>query len=374
MKGAQLATLVWLGNLLVLAGGGMIGYKYYTGIETERTDVYEQVSRKTKLEKTAWQEQGISANATALRALNPTLSPRSRPRAPVKPIDTPPPPPPKEPTDEELQAELQKWVNEQFTLVYALAPGTAKMTPNEGPLKGKSVFLFPGMKFKEEFTRPLVEEHLKALAKYDFTVVSIHSKQGQKILEDHVVINAPSIRPKYANKYFDVALMMSKEAAKELLSKVGRTLTGDTSRIPLPKEEIKEEHREAEKEPVDTRPKTSTYDQKTDTWQLGTEDFARPEVLDEMARYARVVQDAQGKAIGIQITDDVPEDSVLVRRGGRRGDIIKSINGNPVTSVAQARAVGRKLYVDQGVTNFEVGYERDGVPGVKRFTLPPKKK
>jgi hypothetical protein len=151
-------------------------------------------------------------------------------------------------------------------------------------------------------------------------------------------------------------------------------MKGESTRIPLPKDEIKKEDREAEKEPVDTRPTTSTYDQKTDTWELGTEDFARPEVIDEMARYARVVQDAQGKAIGIQITDDVPENSVLVRRGGRRGDIIKSINGNPVTSVAQARSIGRKLYVDQGVTDFEVGYGRDGVPGVKRFKLPPKKK
>jgi hypothetical protein len=364
--------LVWLGNLLVLAGGGMIGYKYYTGIESERTDVYEQVSRKTKLEKTAWQEQGISANATALRALNPTLSPRPRPPAPVKPIDTPPPPPPKEPTDEELQLELQKWVNEQFTLIRVW--GTVQATATCKEVKGKTLQFFPGMKFKEEYSRDLLEDAYKVLAKYDLTIVSVNVAAGKKVLEDHVVINAPSIRPKYANKYFDVALMMSKEAAKEDLSKFGRKMKGETGKLPLPKEEIKEEHREADKDPVDTRPKTSTYDDKTDTWRLGTEDFARPEVLDEMARYARVVQDAQGKAIGIQITDDVPEDSVLVRRGGRRGDIIKSINGNPVTSVAQARAIGRKLYVDQGVLDFEVGYERDGVPGVKRFKLPPKKK
>jgi membrane-associated protease RseP (regulator of RpoE activity) len=95
--------------------------------------------------------------------------------------------------------------------------------------------------------------------------------------------------------------------------------------------------------------------------------------VDDLAKYAKVVHDREGRPLGIQISDDIPDDNAVIARGGRKGDIIKAINGKPVTSMSDVRRIVREDY-NAGVEEFTVTYERDGVPGTKIFKAPAKKK
>ncbi len=369
MKGAQLATVVWIGNLLVLCMGGFLGFKYYTGIESDRDATYKRVQTpRTKLTRVSWQEQNQNANAGGIHSLSLSLSPRRLPAPPTKPVVEGPKPVEKEPSDEELKAELEKWINEEFTLIRLW--GTATATVKSKKL-GDAVNLqfFPGMKFKQEYSGKFLDAKVKQLAQHDLTVVSLHIVPGDP-LADHVIMNGPSVRPKYAKKYFDVTLKMTpKVETGRDPTKLGKPSPSTTTKVELPDKTPPP----IEDTQVDPRPRESKWNEETGEWFLGTDDFARPEVYNEMVQYARVVQDAQGKPIGIQIADNVPENSLIVRRGGRRGDIIKSINGQPVRSVGEARRIGKEEY-DKGITSFEVIFERDGVPQSRKFTVPPKKK
>jgi membrane-associated protease RseP (regulator of RpoE activity) len=125
------------------------------------------------------------------------------------------------------------------------------------------------------------------------------------------------------------------------------------------------------KPPVDTRPAESSYDEKTDTWTIGTNDFANINV-DELAKYAKVVMDKDGKTLGIQITEEIPDNNVVIARGGKKGDIIKAINGKPVRDMSAVRGIVIKER-DAGVETFVVDYERGGVPGQKTIKVPKKK-
>ena len=440
MKGPQLAVMIWLANLLVLAGGAFVGYSFYTGIVSDRTDVYAKVSEpKTKEKRVTWQET-VDAAPTADHTYyrDVLLSPQSRPDAvSVSPSDstlvkettltarggagTPTytwsiqgaapagvslsaktgkttvlkfskttPQDSKVtvraaianteeraeatytlnfsevidpvPSDAELQAELQKWINSQFTCLRLFygpeSIASAVVTSKEAG--GVTLLFRPGLKFVQEFKSSL-DDKVKKLAQYDLTVVSIEW--------DHVVMNGPSRNPKYKDKYFDVKLSPDpKSFEKPDVNRLGKTGKISENKIKLPDETPPPPSFEE----VDPRPKESVYDSTTDTWTLGTDDYKNVNV-DDLAKYAKVVHDRDGNPLGIQISDDIPDDNSVIARGGRKGDIIKAINGQKVASMSDVRRIVRTEY-NNGVGEFVVTYERDGVPGTKIFKAPPKKK
>lgn len=373
MKGGQLATIIWMSNLLVLAGGAFFGYRYYTDIEDAKTTVYASVSTpKSKEKRQSWQDSSIGGNATSLFAIKPIVSPRDRPVE--RPPDQPKPPdPPKEvdPTDAQLQADIEKFVNDNFKLIRLWGPtGNATITAKDVDAFKTTLQVFPGMNFKTEFAT-VWDKKLQALAKYDFTIVSLHM-DPEDVRKDYVLVKANTQNPKWAkfkDKFFEVQLKMISSAVKEVdINKLGRSKTAANVRVPIPENPVPP----PDVEVTDNRPKESTYNSERDEWTIGTDDYNNAQLADELARYAKVAYDRDGKPLGIQISDELPDDNVVSKRGGRRGDIIKAINGKPVASMADVKRVVRTDY-DAGVERFEVTYERDGVEGTKVFIAPKKK-
>lgn len=366
MKGPQLAMLVWLANLALFGGGGLLGYKVYTEITSDRAGDTRQISEmKSKQKREDWLAKSSTKEAQQQDFTSDKLSLRARPKPPVKPPDPPPPPPPKpDPTDDELKAELQKWLSDKFTLLRILygPPAMASATVIAKDAGNASLRIHTTMHFPT-FFKDSKDKSMDKLKAMDITCIEIK--------EDRLVFKAPSVNsnPKFRTKYFEVELTFAPNTFKPI------TLGGDRgpvappqgSKIDIPKEAPPDPRVEVE----DTRPRISSYDEGTDTWTLGTEDYVNINV-DELARYAKVVHDAEGKPLGIQISDEIPEDNVVLGRGGRKGDIIKAINGKPITSMSEVRRVVRTDY-NNGVEEFTVDYERDGVPGRKIFRAPKKK-
>lgn len=442
MKGPQVSALIWLANLLVLAGGAFGGYKFWQSIEADRDAKYAQASQpKTKEPRVNWQNTVDSATTADHKYFQDVLvTPRKRPDAvTISPasgtfaksttltgrggsgsptaytwaiegaapagvslsaksglktelrfskttplestvtvsatngtsgevakatytlsfsekIDP-------ERTDEELKAELEKWVNSQFTLLrlWYGPPSIAKAVVISKEAKNATLLFLAGLKFPEEYSKErAMDANIQKLAQYDLEVL--------KIEWDHVLMKGASRDPKYKDRRYEIKLTADPKAF-ELpdISKLGKTGKIGESKIKLPEKTPPDPTIEV----VDTRPKESVYDEKTDTWTLGTDDYKDVDV-DALARYAKVVHDREGKPLGIQISDDIPEDNTVISRGGKKGDIIKAINGKPVASMSDVRRIVRTEY-NAGVEEFVVTYDRDGLPFTKRFKVPKKK-
>ena len=439
MKGPQLSALIWLANLLVLAGGAFAGYKFYTEVEEDRSLVLKRVETpKTKEPRKSWTQSQDSATTADHKYYRDTLlSPSKRP----DPVSVSPNggtlnkpasltasggsgtpaykwsiegAVPKgvslsakagrsvnlrfgestpqestvtvrvangdtgeyadstytlsftkevipEVTDEQLKAELEKWVNSQFTLLrlYYGPEDYAKAIVISKEAGNATLIFQAGLHFKEY--AEAMDDKVKKLGKHDLEII--------KIAWDHVLIKGASRRQGYTDRYYEVKLSPDPKVF-ELpdINSMGKTGKIRDTKLKLPDETPPN----PEVEVVDTRPKESVYDKDSDTWTLGTDDYKNINV-DDMAKYAKVVHDREGKPLGIQITDDIPEDHTVVSRGGRKGDIIKAINGKPVASMSDVRRIVRTEY-NSGVQEFVVTFERDGVPGTKIFKVPPKKK
>lgn len=362
MKGPQLSALIWLANIVVLAGGAMAGYKVWEGIESDRGTAMMRTSEiKTKEKRIAWQNSVDASTTGEHKYFKDTLlSPRARPvprKDPGPP--PPPPPPPKEPTDDELRAELEAWLKKQFRvmrLYYGSEEFSKAVVFSE---EAKMTVLFThGLKFKE-FGKAS-DDKIKKLAAHDLEIKGIEW--------DHVIVRGPSRNAKYKDRYYEIKLGPDPKAyeppTRDKIGKQGKPADskikiGEGTNPPV-----------VEVEKVDTRPRDSSYDAATDTWAIGVDDANLD--IDELARYARPVMDRDGKPLGIQVVDDIPDDHVALARGAKRGDIIIAINGKPVTSMADIRRVVRADY-DAGVNDFTVTYRRDGQEGTKHFKAPARK-
>ncbi|MHC4839837.1 MAG: hypothetical protein ACYTDT_02610, partial [Planctomycetota bacterium] len=172
-------------------------------------------------------------------------------------------------------------------------------------------------------------------------------------------------------KRFEVKVSIDVSAFKVDLAKYegeGTSPSGSPApRVEMPKDPPKDPNVEK----VDSRPPTSKLN-KDGSWDIGTEDYVNIDI-DALTQELVVVSDKDGKPIGIQISKDAKDESVLLRRGGRRGDVIKTINGKKIVSMSDARRIVRTDY-NNGIEKFEVVYERDGIPGRKTFNVPRKKK
>lgn len=438
MKGPQLSALIWLANLLVLAGGAFAGYKFYSQVEEDRSEVLARVETpKTKEERKSWTQTQDSATTADHKYYRDTLlTPSKRP----DPVSISPnggtllketgltasggsgtpdynwtiegavpkgvslsakkgrsiklrfgESTPQESsvtvrvsngntgeyadssytlsftkaavveiTDEQLKAELEKWVNSQFT-VLRLWTGDEPVAKAIVISKeaGNSTLIFKaGLHFREY--AEATDDKVKKLAAHDLEIVRINW--------DHVLVKGHARNLAYKDRYYEVKLAPDPKVF-ELpdINSLGKTGKIRETKLKLPEENPPNPNIEV----VDTRPKESVYDKDSDSWTLGTDDYKNIDV-DDMAKYAKVVHDREGKPLGIQITDDIPEDHTVVSRGGRKGDIIKAINGKPVASMSDVRRIVRTDY-NSGVQEFVVTFERDGVPGTKIFKVPPKK-
>jgi membrane-associated protease RseP (regulator of RpoE activity) len=99
--------------------------------------------------------------------------------------------------------------------------------------------------------------------------------------------------------------------------------------------------------------------------EFNNDDFSK-EAIDDFAKYTRATEH------GIEILPELPEDSPARKYGARGGEIIKTINGEAVKGMSDVRRIVRTQY-DAGTREFKVGYERDGVPDERTFTVPEKK-
>ncbi|MCK6440131.1 MAG: hypothetical protein L6Q71_08020 [Planctomycetes bacterium] len=89
----------------------------------------------------------------------------------------------------------------------------------------------------------------------------------------------------------------------------------------------------------------------------GLEDW-RSKPFQDLAGYLSTRIDKDGYPTGLQISDDLPEDHILYRAGFRGGDVVKSINGTPISEIQMAKNYVMKLR-DEGVTAFVIGFERN---------------
>jgi hypothetical protein len=99
-----------------------------------------------------------------------------------------------------------------------------------------------------------------------------------------------------------------------------------------------------------------------DRYMLGTEDILYanenyPKILSEEVRTGRHQDPRTGKYDGIEI-QSVTKDSFADRHGAQEGDVVKSINGHPVTSVQEAISYA-KMNANQFST-WEIVVERNG--------------
>jgi hypothetical protein len=371
IKGSQLAMLVWMANLLILAGGGFMGYRVWTEMSGNREKAWDEASRPViQQERINWSElfKTRTSNVSAFR--DAKLSPTQRPteRRPVQRDDTPAPPPP-EPTDEELKAEVQAWINETFSLRMLYGPRAFI------DLKGtslQSLQVWGGMTIKqlESDNIGAAEPKLAQLAKEeDITFVRVVVNLEGNPSDDHLLIRAPARNPKYKDRLFVVSLKMGNEVNREITREMlaGRptggpggagSIRGGPSQPRTPREST------VQGDDSDTPPPTqrteSTFDEATNTWTLGQQDYMDVDI-NELARHVRVAYDqTTNRPIGIQITDSLPANSLLRQRGAQPNDIIKSINGTPVTGAQQVIGIVRTQY-NEGVRKFEVVFERGGV-------------
>jgi hypothetical protein len=371
IKGPQLALLVWLGNLVILAGGGMAGYKIWQEITEERKVAYKRAGEPdVRQGSVEWQRVTATAKPEDVATFRGSaLSPRPRPRPPVERDPTPPVEVEKpEPTDDELRAEVAAWIAELFQLRMVYGSGRAIVTLQRGG--NPTLHLRPDMSFKTEFANSTNNE-LAALGREDITVVRIipdidpDGSPGA-----HVLFKAPSRNADYKDRMFEVPLTMSSDYFKRVNpSSLGRQVSSPTGRTPTVQRPPQDRSGPTvEQPPVQTAPRESSYDENTGTWTLGTDDYMHVDV-DELARHAIVRYDREGRPLGIEIGESLPENSLVAQRGGRRGDIIKSINGTPVRGMSDVRRVVREQY-NQGTEEFVVILERDGQEMRKIFRAP----
>ena len=253
------------------------------------------------------------------------------------------PQPDVEPTDAELRAELEaRFASEVKLLRIIYAEGRPEMCFAKVRVGSREVVLAPHSAFYATVAETLVKMPPAWLA-------DVHVKD---IRANGVTINAPSRKPE---KRFEITLTIKESS----LISVGphREVEPGRDSVPLPGNDRSPEPRN-ENLPAE---KTKTTQDADGGYRLGTEDTQSKEALEAAASCLRVVVDERGEPIGMQIPEDVKDDNLLLRCGGRRGDIIKSVNGKPVKTLADARRTVREEY-DAGKREFEIGFERDGAP------------
>jgi hypothetical protein len=368
IKGPQLAMLVWLANLVILGGGGYFGYSIWTDMSESRERAWEEASRPVvRQERIDWAElfatRSSNVSAFAQARLSPT--PRRVERQPDR-TPPPPPPPPPEPTHEELKAEVQAWADQTFQLRWVYGPTAVVELKDTSPPFRFRVAAGMTMRTVQLNNLGMSNDKIKKMAEQGVTFVRVVLNIEGPPSEDHVVLRAPSRNENFKDREFEVKIKLGPGADRTVTQDslrrntrgAGTTASTGAGRAATPRETVQREpDGDAPPQPQRTE---STFDESSNTWTLGQQDYMEVDI-NEMARHARVVYDqTTNRPIGIQITDSLPSGSLLRQRGAQPNDIIKSINGTPVTSSHEAIRIVRTQY-NEGVRRFEVVFERAGV-------------
>ncbi len=385
MKGPQLALVLWIANIVVVGGGGYLGFKVFTGVGDERKQAHRTVQDYERKNKpiSNWDDSGNDNKSLTLP--NNGFSPYKRPPPPAKPK---PPVKPKlpvvvqPPTEKEQLAATARWVDDNFNIVrlgYASKPSAAfalVTIANTGKLE---IMVWPELNFDESWGKhkegkkkgqwKVADKNRQKLSALKITIKSV--EQQALVLE---VPNKHTSPKADKSKRFEIALKLDflklrlgdKYPDFSKYSKETSNGSGGTGTVVDTPEEPPSDPR-IEKIP----PPLKESIEKDGVWEINPKDYKGLDV-DALTRDLKVVLGADGKPFGIQISENAKDDSLLLKRGGRRGDIIISINGKKVISMSDARRIVRTDY-DKGVDSFEVIFERDGESLHKNFNVPRKK-
>gem|GEM_PF-6321556 len=418
MNSSFMATMLWLTTIGLMAGGGYGVFKYFQDFQEvgkSLTDNQSIMAMKPKdiQDKESWLSfKKDSANAGGLGTGNIVRvmpgDPYTLPKPPVetKKDDT---------KKEEVKApeyksyeEVSELVLQEFDLniaVRSIIPGSFGLAHAHfgyGP-KPKSeqnnslVKLRPGENLRETLMSLDSKVQAAAVAKYDMTLMEIHNT--------HVIISyAPADvatrleeikadeRP--ADGRFTFQIDDENTAAKisDVVDKVkqvekaepgpgGKGRLGGTGRASGSTEidpEIgkvrdgmtKVEVPQPEKRFAPEDMKSRKIDE--NTYFIGGEDQDEQTYNDAAKYVSEYIDPKTGEKSGLKVSDNMPENSALRRAGAEAGDLLKSINGVPLSSLGQARK-----YVNEqkkaGVTNFKVVFIRNGLEQTRTFQTAQKK-
>ena len=336
MKKTYLGASVWIANLLLLAGGVALAVG---AVQAEPR--VPGLPAKVKIEPTDWQTTAARSAAPVL-APGP-LSPRERPRETVeagatksRKVD--------ELTNEELSALLKARIRSDYRLElisYSNIPGKASIA-----------FVMAGNVRLQLFEGTSLGTNSTASGDSPGPAVSSHITV-RSIFREGIVLRARSgIRPSLT---VDVTLELPPTAKLPDY----RWFNGGEYGAGLT---VGEPEKASPQWPTESK-----YDADADEWTLGRDDF---EALGrDLARYTRVIMAEDGRAIGVQISEDLPAESPVGKLGGRPGDMLKSINRIPVRSMSDVRRLVRREY-DAGTREFVLEIERDGVSEQRTFRAP----
>lgn len=259
----------------------------------------------------------------------------------------------KELTDAELRAELEAKISREIKLLRIVyAQGRPEACFAKVRVASAEIVLGPNAGFLDA----VAESRVKGLPAW------LANVRVKDITAESVTLDAASSKPE---KRFEIKLVL----APGNLITVGKIRTEAPSgeRVEFPPDH---KHFESLRDGKSTE-KTNTTQNPDGSQTLGTEDLGNKEAIEAAGNALRVVVNEKGEPIGLQIPEDTTDDNLLIKRGGKRGDIIKSVNGKPVKMLADAKRTIREEY-EAGVREFEIGYERDGSPGRQVFKLPQK--
>src|SRR5690606_3975913 len=142
--------------------------------------------------------------------------------------------------------------------------------------------------------------------------------------DDHVTLDAAM--PGHAPKRFDVTLTLK--------AGVPTKFAWQTNELEVPRDRVRIRGTGSNRAPGwDNGPDTPEQPDDPDqpcAPKLTPEDFKAFD-KDEVPRYIKVTEH------GLQVAPELPEDSTLYRLGARGGDMLKSINGQAIKSIAAAR-------------------------------------
>ncbi len=386
-----LKSLSWLGVIIVAGLGVYLIYDFQSELEKSREHAIKAINETEVLPVNEWSELQKQAQDTD----NFTTSDvKLQPGKPLKIPEKKEPEPIKEEvivkpevlTLQELEEEAQELVNQRFTL--------KRVFKSSNSMSMGSMVLITVRSISKDFTF-YDGQNLNLLTDpYHFQI----EKDKRKILSENAIDAEITVT------YNSVILALTTPELQQKLLKVPADQRPETGRIKallkIEEDSVSDNHallfgkaldmpKKSENEDVMPLPlppvgvAESQSNQRDPAWketqvlsdgsvQVGWEDM-NEDVFNELANLAKTYIDADGKPAGIQVSDGLKDkNSLAYRSGARAGDVIKSINGQAVRNMSEVRAVVSKQR-NEGVREFNVIYERNGVEQTKTFKVPEKK-
>ncbi|MCK6438797.1 MAG: hypothetical protein L6Q71_01190 [Planctomycetes bacterium] len=404
MRKSPLPTVLWVTNLALLAGGGYLAFDFYSDQKSERESLDARLRDKNIMKidpPETWESLKNKNTSISFKPVNIMPGPASKIETVIsgggttKPID--------EGVDfKKIRDNIEKEVASKFSVirvvkmpdVLASVEGLRSWVALE--LKGKG---FDGMEMA-------VEKGTNIQAKFpkddnpdygtqisntmdaiiteingNYIILAVTTKELTEAIKTTPPEKIEKLDKKLqpVNGRYEITLEVPYEDYKDAFIGVKKTIGGSSpSRLTGPDKKIDDASKQippvdaaADESPWDMSEENRTTKVVGDNVQLGWEDM-NAGVLEAMTSYVSRQTDMEGNDVGLKFNDSLPSDSLAYRAGARGGDILKSVNGTPVTTIEAAKNLVMNLR-NEGVTEFTVVFERNGAERTKFFKLPPKK-